>query len=455
MPFCDPREDTPVTLLETPQTRRPASATHPLVAYCGVLTFVAGVVACRYLNISESYERCMYVGAAVALGITAPDIFWQKIYCRSLYAEPVRAGSWGRVLTKCLGLYGSAGFIALLYWLFPEYSFGKDSFYLRYWQFLEVVMPYWAAATPLYIWWTDRRQPVAEDNLWHFGRLLTFRWGNIPPQAILQNMLGWLVKGYFFPLMFIFNANNVDQAMGWNMDGAWDFDAWYNFLFFALYFADCAFASVAYIMSLRALDTQIVTAEPTVFGWVVAIACYPPFTNFLGAQYFAWDHNTIGWNAIFRAHQLLYVAWGCAILFLVFIFAWSTVVFGNRFSNLTNRGIITSGPYRFTKHPAYISKNISWWMASLPFLVNGPPSMAIKNCMLLVLFNGMYYLRAKTEERHLSLDPVYRDYAAWIEENGIFRWMRHVPFLRRLAMLRLRFGTVPAIGNFTKIDEQA
>lgn len=35
------------------------------------------------------------------------------------------------------------------------------------------------------------------------------------------------------------------------------------------------------------------------------------------------------------------------------IYAWATIMFGGRFSNLTHRGIITNGPYPWTKHPAY------------------------------------------------------------------------------------------------------
>ena len=37
-----------------------------------------------------------------------------------------------------------------------------------------------------------------------------------------------------------------------------------------------------------------------------------------------------------------------------------------RFSNLTYRGVLTNGPYAFTRHPAYLSKNLFWWCASMP-----------------------------------------------------------------------------------------
>jgi hypothetical protein len=45
--------------------------------------------------------------------------------------------------------------------------------------------------------------------------------------------------------------------------------------------------------------------------------------------------------------------------------------------------------------------------------------------------NVIYYLRARTEERHLSWDPVYRQYATLMNERSLFRGLaRWLPFLR-------------------------
>jgi hypothetical protein len=45
--------------------------------------------------------------------------------------------------------------------------------------------------------------------------------------------------------------------------------------------------------------------------------------------------------------------------------------------------------------------------------------------------SGVYYWRARTEERHLAADPVYRDYAEWMERNGpvprFRRWLGSKP----------------------------
>ena len=109
------------------------------------------------------------------------------------------------------------------------------------------------------------------------------------------------------------------------------------------------------------------------------------------------------------------------------------MIFGARFSNLTHRGIITNGPYRWTKHPAYVVKNLSWWMISVPFMAQGAPDEVLRHCLLLLGLNGIYALRAKTEEWHLSRDADYVAYALWLEAHGMFRWIRHLPVLCHLA----------------------
>jgi protein-S-isoprenylcysteine O-methyltransferase Ste14 len=78
---------------------------------------------------------------------------------------------------------------------------------------------------------------------------------------------------------------------------------------------------------------------------------------------------------------------------------------------------VTNGIYGWLKHPAYLSKNASWWLLSIPSLSTASTSNAIRLCLMLLCLNAIYYLRAKTEERHLSWDPVYRDYAKWMRQK--------------------------------------
>jgi protein-S-isoprenylcysteine O-methyltransferase Ste14 len=70
--------------------------------------------------------------------------------------------------------------------------------------------------------------------------------------------------------------------------------------------------------------------------------------------------------------------------------------------NLTYRGVITHGPYRLTRHPAYVAKNLFWWSVSLPFLSpTGSMVDCIRNTAILAMVSAVYWWRAKAEERHL------------------------------------------------------
>jgi protein-S-isoprenylcysteine O-methyltransferase Ste14 len=108
----------------------------------------------------------------------------------------------------------------------------------------------------------------------------------------------------------------------------------------------------------------------------------------------------------------------------------ATFAFGVRFSNLTNRGILTNGPYRYTKHPAYIAKNVSWWLITLPFIPDHGWVAALKSTLALAGVSTVYFLRARTEERHLSRDPAYVEYALWMNEHGTLRQLGRLPFFR-------------------------
>jgi hypothetical protein len=58
-------------------------------------------------------------------------------------------------------------------------------------------------------------------------------------------------------------------------------------------------------------------------------------------------------------------------------------------------------------------------MVSLPFLSEVSTSEAIRHCLHLLMINGLYFWRAKTEEAHLLQDPTYTAYALYMKNNGI------------------------------------
>jgi protein-S-isoprenylcysteine O-methyltransferase Ste14 len=181
---------------------------------------------------------------------------------------------------------------------------------------------------------------------------------------------------------------------------------------------DLTVAVLGYIFTLRLLDSHIRSCNPLWYGWVATLICYYPFWGIVYPSLLGYSDGR-DWTNWLAGMPVVLIAWGSVILAAKIFWMWSNVTFGLRFSNLTHRGILTNGPFRFTKHPSYISKNIAWWMISLPFLSTVGWQEALLNCVALLFVNAIYVVRAKIEERHLIEDPVYVAYAAWIAEHGL------------------------------------
>jgi protein-S-isoprenylcysteine O-methyltransferase Ste14 len=191
-----------------------------------------------------------------------------------------------------------------------------------------------------------------------------------------------------------------------------------------LFVIDVQIGTVGYLLTLRPLDSHIRSGNPLLAGWLAALLCYPPFVwAIIGPndQILSYEFDAPGWAHWMAGNDALLWAWGGILVVLTGAYAWATVVFGVRFSNLTYRGVITNGPYRFTRHPAYLSKNLFWWCVHLPFLVTGGSVIeAVRNCVFLLIVNAIYYWRARTEEAHLlAEDPKYGEYHAWMEQHGL------------------------------------
>ncbi|HUN93056.1 MAG TPA: isoprenylcysteine carboxylmethyltransferase family protein [Burkholderiaceae bacterium] len=419
----------------------PPSATSGATAFCGLAALVG---ALAWMRIGHPFDNtalaAVVVMACTAAGVFIPDLVAFRVQRRALLPRPVAQAPWDgpRILTKFAGLAASVGFVGLLYAVFPEYH-ADATFYREYWSVVgpgSLLWPAWLVVAVPYIAWVDRRMARPHDGLHATGRLVTLRWRGLEWRAVGQHLLGWLVKGYFLPLMFTYFCNDLRRLLAYDLAHLDTFGALYDFAYFGMYLLDVAFVSMTYVASLRAADTHIRSSEPTLLGWVVALACYQPFWSLVGRQYLQYEGGR-AWGSWLGPLPWLYGAWGASILLLLVIYVWATVSFGARFSNLTHRGIITNGPYRYSKHPAYLAKNLSWWLISMPFMVDVSLAETARRCAALLLLNGIYYLRAKTEERHLSLDPLYVDYARWIERRGVLRFVDRVPLLRALARWKL------------------
>jgi len=397
--------------------RRPVSASGVITGAAGVFAALASAVILRDWS-ADSITKVLTVLACSAAAMIAVDVLIYKVQTNAttgLSLTPIRALDPVRVARKFFGFWLTIGVIAVLYAIIPEY---QNEFYQPFKDAAFRLLPAILVVSPFYIAYVDCRQRDPVDAYAQVAMLV----GGYRPEdwsALRIHALSWLVKAFFLPLMFVYVHSDLQALWRTPVPTPFDFQHTFSWLIDVFYLVDVLIATTTYAITLRVIDNQIRSVEPTLGGWIVCVICYRPLTD-VQAPYLQYEQDDLYWGAVFAPYPWLYVMWGTLILCLVFIYSWSTAAFGLRFSNLTNRGIITNGPYRWLKHPAYVCKNLSWWMISVPFIAGAGWVTAIVSCIMLGAVNMIYYLRAKTEERHLRADPAYREYEAYMARFGLW-----------------------------------
>jgi len=321
-------------------------------------------------------------------------------------------------VTKLAGLWVTWFMIGGFYCLGRWYW---DGTYLFAMQVLgAAIIPLLVLSVP-YVIWIDRVMVNPRDHSWHFGAMLIGREA-YDAEQIKKHWRSWIIKGFFSAFMISIIPGGFASVVDSSVAEILGDPVRLGVLLFELLFViDVQVGTVGYLLTFRPLDAHIRSGNPFLGGWIAALACYPPFAWGLLGSIINYEVNTADWSYWFADYPPLLWVWAAWLVFLTAVYAWATVAFGIRFSNLTYRGVITNGPYRYTRHPAYVSKNLFWWSSVLPFLVTNDSMVdMIRNTAFLAMVSGIYYWRARTEEAHLLLeDQKYRDYYDWMQENGV------------------------------------
>ena len=411
-----------------PRPPRPRSAVSAGVGLAGLVGSLGWIGYARWQHLDGPYAALLHL---VCAGV--PMLLWSvlvdKVHCHAStgidWANPRPSRETLDIsLTKLAGLWATFGGIALIFATGRFYWQGIFAFAM--WCLGWIAPVLFLLSIP-YVIWLDRRLVEPKDGAWMLGAWLTGQPG-VDRHAIYAHLRAWAVKAFFLPFMLGVVPGGFAMFVRGDLSVVLhDPVALANWLITLMFLIDVAFATVGYMLTMRPLDAHIRSANPYAAAWAAALICYPPTILMGDNGPLNYRPGTAEWSYWFAGHPIVLTAIGAVLVALTAIYAWSTVAFGIRFSNLTHRGILTHGPYAVSRHPAYLSKNLFWWIATIPILSTGTWVDAARSTLLLGVVSGIYYWRARTEERHLSADPAYRDYYDWMERYGavprFFRWV--------------------------------
>jgi protein-S-isoprenylcysteine O-methyltransferase Ste14 len=339
----------------------------------------------------------------------------------------VQSGSFRPAAWRFVGLWLIVSFFALIYHVHPYYH---RPFFSVFQALLINLYGWFCLLGFFYVWLTYRRRRRVRDDFSDVGLLALSlvrhswralrshswtawrRYWRSPRVKLLLLILG--VKFFFVPLMIVFLAGHVTEAyrLWHHPDSATsglEWASWGMALTYQLIFlCDTAVALVGYSIESLWLKNKTRSVDRTWSGWLVCLMCYPPFSETAGLYLpLAEGGNALGFGTV-----TLLILRALALVFFA-IYLWATLALGVRFSNLSNKGIIARGPYYWVRHPAYVCKNLAWWVEKLPTMAG------FHNVLPLLAWNLVYALRGLTEERHLRADPAYRAYCEQVRYRFI------------------------------------
>ncbi|MBI3964234.1 MAG: DUF1295 domain-containing protein, partial [Chloroflexi bacterium] len=174
-----------------------------------------------------------------------------------------------------------------------------------------------------------------------------------------------------------------------------------------------AIFAAAYAVESRYLRNEARAVSTSLVGWIALLLCYPPLNDAIG-ELQPWtqvDVSPFLWEPLILLHYTVIVLFALGFL-------GATLALNLKAAQLSHRGIVTSGPYRLVRHPAYACRIAIWWLVTLAILsvllvpanVETAGPAALNLTLTAAAWTIVYVIRARAEERLLCEDPTYLAY---------------------------------------------
>ncbi len=234
-----------------------------------------------------------------------------------------------------------------------------------------------------------------------------------------------LLCGKFLPQMsynFDFVSEMFSQSIQYiQMNGIWSgilqylddtADMWLTFMFTvtALVFA------FSYLTEADFLKNRIKYADTTPLGILSCVMCFYPFTLISERLFPVNTQELVPIDDLYLRIAIFILA-----ILVNFISMFAILRLGTRAGNLTNRGIVTGFPYNIIRHPDYAMQICYIILTFVPLYVSDTLNILgdIVLTVGMLLWIGVYILRAITEERNLIKDDEYKAYCQKVKYRFI------------------------------------
>jgi|GEM_PF-1501715 len=413
--------------------RIPRSIAHWLDPFVNVAVIIA-----VYLLLKDSQINDLFLAIAIVLSVGAVMglIEFYRAPWSPLRPQVSIQRNMQKVISETslqwLGMLSYFLVILFLWWLLAEYY--RD-YYAPFFDMLPLLMVSAPLVTALVLFATEKFVGPAKRGGREFGLLVArTAIGNYKKafaeaqwSFIRDELFSWLLFGFFLPLNFVELVNTIGQIRGQEaqvFSGDWTHAQ--SVILLMIYGAIIASITPGYLFGSRLIRTETRGVDHSWFGWTVTLICYDPIVTAVFGRWFDYRAAVEGplwmrpWSATFQNAPMLLLLVGILIICCELVHLWGEAQFGLRSSNLSNRGVITAGLYRITKHPVYVSKMAGWFLIWVPFIAGGSFVTDLRFTLLWMCVGIIYCLRALAEERVLSKDIDYVAYALYMDKYGAF-----------------------------------